>query len=129
MGRLLRRLTALVAMLAVLAAPATALAATYDLQGSVDCGKASDSTVCSTTPGGDPVSGPNGIIHKVTMIIATIAGIAAVIVMVTGGITYITSNGEADAVSRAKKTIIFAAVGLVVIVLGQTIINLVLSRI
>ena len=94
----------------------------------VDCATAQDSAVCSRT-GQDPVTGSTGIIRNATRLVALIAGAAAIIVIVLAGIRYITSNGEAEQVSRAKKTIIFASVGLIVIVLGQVIISFVLSKV
>jgi hypothetical protein len=45
------------------------------------------------------------------------------------GIRYITSDGDAEAVAKAKRTIILAAVGLVIIALGQALINFVLNRV
>lgn len=104
-----------------------AAAASYNPFGSA-CTGANESAICNNS-GEDPVTGPNGIIHTVTVVISIIAGVAAVVIMVISGIRYITSNGEAASVSQAKKSIIYAAVGLVVIVVAQPIINFVLSRI
>lgn len=122
------RISMLLAVFAALFVSAAPAYAAYDPFSRVNCGKAGDSTVCNRT-GQDPVTGPNGVIRKVTQVIATIAGAAAVIIIVLSGIRYITSGGDAEGVSRAKKTIIFAAVGLIVIVMAQALINFVLNRI
>ena len=95
----------------------------------VQCnGPAASSPVChaSTT---DPLTGSNGIIVKATNLIALIAGIAAVIMIVIAGIKFITSQGDTTSVSEARKTIIYASVGLVVIVLSKTIITFVVSKV
>jgi len=108
--------------------PASPVLAATNPFGSVDCTKAPDSAVCQPTTG-DPISGSNGVLHKVTLLIAVLAGAAAIIVMILAGIRYITSNGDAEQVAKAKRTIILAAAGLVIIVAGQAIINIVLSRV
>lgn len=110
-------------------AVSTPAAAVYAPYGKVDCSKVKDGSAVCSRGAGDPITGPNGIIRKVTQIIAILAGAAAVIIIVLSGIRYITSAGDAEGVSRAKKTIIFAAVGLIVIATGQAIINFVLNRI
>ena len=119
--------TMLLACSVPVAVASSASAATNPF-GGVDCSKASDAAVCKTT-GGDPVAGKSGVLGKITTFIALIAGVAALIMLVWGGITYIASSGDAEQTSRAKKTIIYALVGLVVIAAGQAIINLVLSKV
>jgi hypothetical protein len=66
---------------------------------------------------------------KATNILALVAGIAAVIMIIVAGIKFITSQGEPSAVGEARKTIIYTAVGLVVIVLARTIITFVVSKV
>lgn len=53
----------------------------------------------------------------------TWAAIIAVIVIVTGGIQYVTSNGNPSAVQKAKQTIMYAAIGLVISLLAVAIVN------
>jgi hypothetical protein len=87
-----------------------------------------NSSVCATN-GSDPITGTNGVLVKVTRLIATIAGVIAVIIMITGGIMYITSNGDPGKITTAKNTLIYAAVGLVIIALAQTLIVFVINRV
>jgi TRAP-type C4-dicarboxylate transport system permease small subunit len=68
-------------------------------------------------------------LRDITSIIAIIAGAAAILLLLVGSIQYITSNGDSNKVGSAKNTIIYALVGLVVIVLAVSIIELILSRI
>ncbi len=86
------------------------------------------STVC-TTNGSDPISGSGGVLIKVTRLVATISGVIAVIIMISGGIMYIISNGEAQKITTAKNTIIYAGVGLVIIAMAQTLIVFVINRV
>jgi hypothetical protein len=91
-------------------------------------GQATSSAACSGQTTTDPLTGPNGLIGKVTKLIALFAGIVAVIVMIIGGFMYVLSGGDSGKVSLAKDTLVYAAVGLVVIVLGQAIIVFVINR-
>lgn len=95
----------------------------------VDCaGVAAGSPVCHASTS-DPLTGNNGIIVKATNLIALVAGAVAVIMIIIGGIKLITSNGEASSIAEARKTIIYALIGIVVIVLAKTIITFVVSRV
>ena len=55
------------------------------------------------------------------------AGIVAVIVIVVAGIYYVTSEGNAANVSRAKNAIIAACVGLVIVLMAFMITQFVLG--
>lgn len=88
----------------------------------------SASTVCTPNQGADPLVGPNGLINKITHVVAIGAGIAAVIIMMIGGLMFITSSGDAAGVKNAKNTILYAFVGLIVIIAAQTIIIFIVNR-
>lgn len=53
------------------------------------------------------------------------AGIAAVFFVVFAGIKFITSGGDAKQVEGARKTLTFAIIGLVIIILSYTILRLI----
>lgn len=61
--------------------------------------------------------------------IVGIAGVVALIFIVYGAILYITSNGDANKVKRAKDTIIYAAIGLLIVGLAEAISSFVSSKI
>lgn len=95
------------------------------------CTFAPDSETCKSDSANaveNPLTGTSGTLYKVSQVIAIIAGIAAVIVIIISGIRYIISGGDSQKVSSAKSTLIGAVVGLVVIVLAQTIITFVVKR-
>jgi len=82
------------------------------------------STVCQTSnKGTDPLSTTGGVIHQVTQLVAIIAGSVAVIVIVVAGISYISANGDAEKIKKSKNAIIYSLVGLIVIIVGQALIN------
>ncbi len=67
---------------------------------------------------------------QVTNIVNTLifaAGIIAVIFIIVGGVRYITSQGDEKGVEGAKNTILYAVIGLVVVVLAFAIVNFVLQ--
>ncbi len=55
------------------------------------------------------------------------AGVVATIVIVVAGFLYVTSNGNAQQISRAKSAILAAIVGLVIILSAFLITNVVLG--
>ncbi|HSW66014.1 MAG TPA: hypothetical protein VLI54_02665 [Bacillota bacterium] len=89
-------------------------------------GAANESTACKTT-GQDPIGGRNGILYKVAAILSIIAAIGAVIVIIIAGFMYVTSGGDANKAGSARKAIIGAVVGLVVIALANAFIAFVIN--
>jgi hypothetical protein len=75
------------------------------------------------------ITGTGGIILKAVNIISIIAGVAAVAVIIIGGLRYVLSGGDSNATKGAKDMIIFAIVGLVVIVAAQGIILFVTGKV
>ena len=117
----------LLMMLGVLYVPSVAQAATQPYNGACGVQGASSSQVCSAG-GGNPLVGANGTLSKVTSALAIVGGIVAVIFIIVGGIKYIFSGGDSAATASAKNTIIYAVVGLVVVILAKQIISFVLNR-
>lgn len=89
----------------------------------------SKSSSCQSRTVNNPLIGANGLLHKVSRIIAMVGGLSAVIVMIVAGLNYMTTNGDAQKVSHAKDIIRGALIGLVIIALAQGIIEFVMSRI
>jgi len=57
------------------------------------------------------------------------SGIIAVIMIIYGGIQYITSAGNSAGVAKAKTTILYSIVGLLVVILAAAIVNVVIGAI
>ncbi len=73
-----------------------------------------------------------GLIPSVLNIVnglLVVAGIAASIYLVMGGIRYITSQGEEDQTEQAKNTILYALIGLIVIGLSAAIVNFIIGTV
>jgi len=71
--------------------------------------------------------GDTGIITTITNVLLFVAGGLAVIMIIIGGLRYVTSAGNASSVTAAKNTILYAIVGLVVAFLAYAAVNFVLS--
>ena len=54
-------------------------------------------------------------------------GLLAVIMVVYGGVTYVSSAGEDEAIGKAKKIIMYALVGIVVILLAFVLVRAILG--
>lgn len=70
----------------------------------------------------------NDIIKTTINVVSVIVGVVAVVMIIFGGLKYITSGGDSGNVSSAKNTIIYAIVGLVVVALAQFIVKFVLDK-
>lgn len=66
-------------------------------------------------------------IMAVINVVLGVVGLAAVIMIVIGGISFVTSQGDAAKVTRARNTVLYGVVGLVIALLAFAIVNFVLS--
>lgn len=71
----------------------------------------------------------NDLLRSVINLFSLVVGVVAVIMIIIGGLKYITSGGDGSNVSSAKNTIIYAIVGLVIVALSQFIVRFVLTKI
>jgi Type IV secretion system pilin len=76
----------------------------------------------------NPIYGSNGILNNVADGVALVAGSIAVIYIVLGGFRMITSTGDSQAFKEARSTLIYGAVGLIVVSFARAIVGFVLGR-
>lgn len=115
------------AMAAALLIPEAALAAGVDvLQAS--CGQAGGNSqeLCNASGG---LFGAGGIWENIINTLIFIIGAVSVLMIIVGGLRYITSAGDESAAKSAKNTIIYAVVGLVLAIAAGAIIQFVLTAI
>ncbi len=74
-------------------------------------------------------SGFNQTVQNIVNILTIVAGGIAVIMVVVGGVRYVVSVGDQNAVQGAKNTILYAVIGLIIVVLAYTIVSFVLGNI
>ena len=91
-------------------------------------GTASGNDGLSCDNGGNiATTGVGTLAKKVVDWLSWAIGIISIIMIIFAGFKYITSGGESSNVSGAKNTLIYAIVGLVLVVLAQVIVKVVLS--
>ena len=82
---------------------------------------------------GNAQAGTNGVVeltgeellHNALNLVYFIAGTVSIIVIIIGGINYVTSAGDASKVTRAKNMLTYAIVGLVIVLTAFAITNFV----
>jgi uncharacterized membrane protein len=84
---------------------------------------------CDTTDEGEAANTKiTNIITTVINLFSLVVGVVAVIMIIIGGLKYITSGGDSGNITGAKNTILYAVIGLVVVALAQFIVKFVLGR-
>lgn len=83
---------------------------------------------CDSDPNNSSAEGTiNKTIKTVIDIFSVVVGVIAVIMIMVGGLKYITSSGDSNNVNGAKNTILYAVIGLVVVALAQIVVRFVLN--
>ncbi|MCR5700493.1 MAG: pilin [Candidatus Saccharibacteria bacterium] len=63
------------------------------------------------------------VVQNILYVVIGISSIIAVIFIIIGGVNYMTSSGDAGKVKKAKDTILYAVIGLIVCALAFAIVN------
>jgi predicted cobalt transporter CbtA len=95
------------------------------ISGGLNCGSAAVDEEGANDEAGERV---DSIIKTVINIFSIVVGVVSVIMIIIGGLKYITSGGDSGNVTGAKNTILYAIIGLVVVALAQIIVRFVLER-
>lgn len=85
-----------------------------------------DTTIASCREEGDESF--SFIARRIINLFSIVVGAVSVIMIIIGGFRYIISGGDSSGVQGAKNTILYAIVGLVIVVFAQVIIRFVLSN-
>lgn len=70
----------------------------------------------------------NNFIQDIISTLLFAVAVIAVIMIIVGGIRYVTSDGDSGRIKSAKDTILYAVIGLVVALLSYAIVNFVIFR-
>lgn len=71
----------------------------------------------------------NGIVKKILNLLSWITGFLAAVYVIVGGFKVITSGGDSDSVASGRKMILYALVGIAVVISSNLIINLVIGAV
>jgi hypothetical protein len=104
--------------------PAYALADTPQTAICSGVGIASANGTC-----GDNGAQVNTVILTAINLFSTFVGLFAVVMIIVAGFRFITSGGDPGQVSSAKNAIIYAIIGIVVVVLSQFIVHFVIANV
>lgn len=107
------------------AIPTVAYAADCD-PGSLNASSGANCAQGDQTPS-NLFSGDDSIFRQIVNIMLFIVGAVAVIMLIFGGIRYVTSGGAQDQVTAAKNTIMYAIIGIVVAILAFAVVNFVVT--
>ena len=77
----------------------------------------------------DPVFGSQGVVTRGVRIFLIVVGIIAIFVILINAVKMITSDGNSDSFSKARNGLIYAAIGLVIILTAQAIISLIVRKV
>lgn len=130
-----RKIATLLSVLLLTAVPVAVPAVSYAAVNIQDklCDSANSLTVdgsgtCATSTA-DGTTKINNIIETIVNIFSVLVGVVAVVMIIWGGLRYITSGGDSAKITSAKNTIIYALIGLVVVALAQFIVKFVLAKV
>ena len=88
----------------------------------------SGSDITLTNPLGD-IDSPQALIGKIINSILGVVGSLALLMFVYGGLTWMTSSGSQEKIKKGKDTLVWAAIGLVVIFSAYGLTRFVLSSV
>lgn len=99
----------------------------------IESGLCAGTNLSTDNPGGCENAGEaedkvQGLIRLIINIFSIVVGVVSVIMIIIGGLKYITSSGDSNNVTSAKNTILYAIIGLIVVALAQFIVQFVLSK-
>ena len=86
-------------------------------------------SVCIQNPLGASVTSPQILIGKVINSIMGLVGSIALLMFIYGGITWMTSAGNSDAVKKGREIVVWAVIGLAVIFLSYGLVKFLLLNI
>lgn len=95
--------------------------------------------ICAANPSSALCSGYTGaknnsenptlkLLRNVTNILSFFAGVLAVFFVIYGGFKYITSSGDPQKAASGRQTLIYALIGVIVVVISRQLILFVLNR-
>jgi hypothetical protein len=91
------------------------------------CTAGATSSVC--TAQNDKLFGPNSIWTRILDTFTFVIGSISVLVIIIGGIRYVTSGGDQAGITSAKNTILYAVIGVIIAMMAYGIVHFVVSNI
>lgn len=124
--RIITKVAVILGLVAPMYIPATASALFDTAKQQASCGAALEENTTNCDNKSDVKVGST--IESVINILSYVVGIIAVIMLIIGGIKFVTSQGDSSSTNSARNTVIYAVVGIIVVVLAQAIVRFVITR-
>jgi cytochrome bd-type quinol oxidase subunit 2 len=70
----------------------------------------------------------NNLVADIINIFSWVVGVVAVIMVIWGGFSFVTSAGDPQKSAKARNTILYALIGLVIVAMAQTIVRFVVRK-
>lgn len=124
----MKKLLLSLSLLAALALPAPAAA--VEVFTPCTDATAAKTSVCKATASDTLFNSQGtGLINRVINLLLFAGGLIAVVMVIIGGIRYITSGGDPNSLTAAKNTVMYALIGLVIVMLSYALVNFVVTRV
>lgn len=122
--------TIVVSLLLFFSVTTLAAPALFAAQSQSDINARANNQACESIGG---CSGGEAALSKtiatVINILSAIGGIIAIILIIIGGVKYMTSGGDSNSAANARNTVLYAIVGLIIVVFAQVIVRFVLQQV
>ena len=93
------------------------------------CSTITDTDLRQAAGCGDTSTEIDSPIRTVINILLYVVGILAVVMIIVSGLKMTMSAGDAGAVQKAKNTLIYSVIGLIIVILAYAIVNFVITKI
>lgn len=125
----MKKLRAFIAAFIFVTVGAFSLAPVY-AEGALDvaCADNQDSAVCEENNKPQNQNTDN-LVKTIVNVLLYIVGIISFLMIIIAGFLYVVSQGDSSNVTRAKNTLLYAVVGLIVSFLAYAIVNWVLTKV
>lgn len=116
-------------MMAGLSAFALLPAVTVGAAGALDgvCANNGNTGVCEENEKSENANA-NSLVNDIVNVLLYIVGALSVVMIIIGGLFYVTANGDSGNITKAKNTIMYSIIGLVVAFLAYAIVNWVVDK-
>ncbi|MDB5163226.1 MAG: hypothetical protein JWO54_157 [Candidatus Saccharibacteria bacterium] len=83
----------------------------------------SDTAVCKNKN-----DSSDSLVNNIVNTLLFVVGALSVLMIIIGGLLYVTSQGDSGSVTKAKNTVLYAVIGLIVALLAYAIVNWLFDR-
>lgn len=123
----MKKLILTLALMLPLMAPLPAGA--VEVFGTCSGGAAANTVVCKATSSDALFNKERtGLLNRIINLLLFVGGLLAVLMVIIGGLRYVTSGGDPNSTTAAKNTVMYALIGLVIVLMSYAMVNFVITR-